>query len=58
MLLLGGPWWPSAREDWPMMIPTITLVSTLPPMMLLLLKALLVLPPLSMILSRIRSGGC
>jgi hypothetical protein len=56
VLLLGAPWWPAAREDWPQMIPTITLMSTLPPMALLLLKGLLVLPPVSIVLSRIRSG--
>ena len=56
VLLLGAPWWPAAREDWPQMIPTITLMSTLPPMALLLLKGLLVLPPASIILRRVRSG--
>jgi hypothetical protein len=39
------------------MIPTITLMSTLPPMVLLLLKGLLVLPPVSIVLSRVRSGA-
>jgi hypothetical protein len=58
VLLLGAPWWPKAAEDWPKLIPTITLMSTLPPMMLLLLKALLVLPPLSMLLARVHSGRC
>lgn len=38
------------------MIPTITLISTIPPMLLLILKGLLVLPPFSMVLSRVRSG--
>ncbi len=56
VLLLGAPWWPNAKEDWPSMIPTITLMSTIPPMLLLLLKGLLVLPPASIILSRVRSG--
>lgn len=41
-----------------MLIPTITLMSTLPPMVLLLLKGLLVLPPLSILLARVRSGPC
>lgn len=57
MLLLGAPWWPAAAEDWPKMIPTITLLSTLPPMALLVLKGALVLPPISCLLSRVRSGG-
>jgi hypothetical protein len=38
------------------MIPTITLMTTAPPMVLLLLKGILVLPPVSMILSRVGSG--
>lgn len=38
------------------MIPTITLMTTGPPMILLLLKGILVLPPASIILSRVRSG--
>ncbi|KAF6252053.1 hypothetical protein COO60DRAFT_1644375 [Scenedesmus sp. NREL 46B-D3] len=46
----------AAHEDWPKMIPTITLMSTIPPMMLLLLKGLLVLPPASIMLNRVRSG--
>lgn len=57
VLLLGAPWWPAAHEDWPKMIPTITLMSTIPPMMLLLLKGLLVLPPASIMLNRVRSGA-
>ncbi|KAF6264152.1 hypothetical protein COO60DRAFT_221410 [Scenedesmus sp. NREL 46B-D3] len=56
VLLLGAPWWPAAHEDWPKMIPTITLMSTIPPMILLLLKGLLVLPPASIMLNRVRSG--
>lgn len=56
VLLLGAPWWPAAKEDWPQMIPTITLMATIPPMLLLILKGLLVLPPFSMVLSRVRSG--
>jgi hypothetical protein len=56
VLLLGAPWWPNAAEDWPKMIPTITLLSTLPPMALLVLKGALVLPPISCLLSRVRSG--
>lgn len=56
VLLLGAPWWPAAAEDWPKMIPTITLLSTLPPMALLVLKGALVLPPISCLLSRVRSG--
>jgi len=58
VLLLGAPWWPKAKDDWPLMIPTITLMSTIPPIILLFVKALLVVPPVSMIMSRIRSGGC
>lgn len=38
------------------MIPTITLMSTIPPMILLLLKGMLVLPPICIMLSRVRSG--
>jgi hypothetical protein len=38
------------------MIPTITLMATIPPMLLLILKGLLVLPPFSFVLSRVRSG--
>lgn len=56
VLLLGAPWWPAAAEDWPKMIPTITLMSTIPPMLLLLLKGALVLPPISCLLSAVRSG--
>uniref|UniRef100_A0A383WAI8 Pyrroline-5-carboxylate reductase catalytic N-terminal domain-containing protein n=1 Tax=Tetradesmus obliquus TaxID=3088 RepID=A0A383WAI8_TETOB len=56
VLLLGAPWWPAAKEDWPAMIPTITLMSTIPPMILLLLKGMLVLPPICIMLSRVRSG--
>jgi hypothetical protein len=39
------------------MIPTITLMSTVPPMLLLVLKGALVLPPISCLLSGVRSGG-
>lgn len=57
VLLLGAPWWPAAQHDWPAMIPTITLLSTLPPMVLLVMKGVLVLPPVCILLSRVRSGG-
>ena len=56
MLLLGAPWWPAYKADWPQMIPTITLMSTIPPMALLAMKILLVLPPISILLARVRSG--
>lgn len=56
MVLLGAPAWPKYRTEWPAMIPTITLMSTIPAMLLLVFKGLLVLPPLSIVLSRIRSG--
>jgi hypothetical protein len=38
------------------MIPTITLMSVLPTMLLLVLKLVISLPPLSILLSRVRNG--
>lgn len=56
VVLLGAPAWPRWRTEWPALIPTITLVSVVPAMVLLVLKGALVLPPCSLLLARVRAG--
>jgi hypothetical protein len=57
VLLLGAPKWPEWRTEWPALIPTITLLSTVPPMALVAAKLLLVLPPGSTLLKSLRRGA-
>ncbi len=56
VLLLGAPAWPRYSTEWPAMIPTITLVSVLPAMLVLAMKIVLVLPPVSMMRKRVLNG--
>ena len=53
--LTGAPWW-HQPEHWPAGIPTLTLMSTAPAMIVIAFKILIELPPLSWVLSRVRSG--
>ncbi|KAG2498282.1 hypothetical protein HYH03_003543 [Edaphochlamys debaryana] len=56
-LLLGVSWWSTAKTAWPEGIPTITLLSTAPCIILIVFKMLLALPPLSWALRKVRSGA-
>ncbi|KAG2446834.1 hypothetical protein HYH02_008394 [Chlamydomonas schloesseri] len=56
-LILGITWWPQAKTAWPAGIPTITLLSTAPCVVVIAVKLLLALPPLSWALRKVRNGG-
>lgn len=56
VVLLGAPAWPKYRTEWPAMIPTITLMSVLPAMIVLVMKIVLVLPPVSCMRKRVLNG--
>ncbi|PNH05383.1 Metalloreductase STEAP4 [Tetrabaena socialis] len=55
-LILGITWWPTAATAWPAMIPTITLLSTAPCVIVIAGKLLLMSPPVAFALARIRAG--
>jgi predicted dinucleotide-binding enzyme len=54
ILVLGAPDWVTKQHTWPKGMPTITLISTAPVLVLLAAKLLLSVPPLSVVVKRAR----
>jgi len=57
VLVLGAPDWIVKQHTWPKGMPTITLLSTVPVMVMLAAKLLLSVPPLSMLVRRARRNA-
>lgn len=57
MLLAPVPAWRYEKHTWPAGIPTITLISVAPCLLVIFIKMVLVLPPFPKYLDRIRAGN-